>query len=72
MHEHVYLVPQVKQELGKSPNEWIRIKRLERAHMLLAQGLNVSETAGKVELAPAYLARCHKEQYGGYPSEMKK
>ena len=27
LHEHVYLVPQVKQELGKSPNEWIRIKR---------------------------------------------
>ena len=62
----------MKQELGKSPNEWIRIKRLERAHLLLAQGLNVSETADRVGLDPAYLARCYKEQYGVYPSEMKK
>lgn len=66
------LYRRMKQELGKSPNEWIRVKRLERAHMLLAKGLNVSETADRVGLDPAYLARCYKEQYGVYPSEMKK
>lgn len=66
------LYRKMKQELGKSPNEWIRIKRLERAHLLLAQGLNVSETADRVGLDPAYLARCYKEQYGVYPSEIKK
>lgn len=66
------LYRKMKQELDKSPNEWIRTKRLERAHQLLVQGLNVSETADRVGLDPAYLARCYKEQYGVYPSEIKK
>lgn len=66
------LYRRMKQELGKSPNEWIRGKKLERAHRLLAQGRNVSETAASIGLDAAYLARCYKEQYGVYPSEMKK
>lgn len=63
------LYRRMKQVLGLSPNEWIRIRRLERARKLLKSGRNVSETAILVGLDSAYLARCYKEHYGVYPSE---
>lgn len=63
------LYRRMKQELGLSPNEWIRVQRLERARKLLKSGRNVSETAILVGLDSAYLARCYKERFGVYPSE---
>lgn len=63
------LYRRMKQTLGQSPNEWIRVKRLERARALLKSGRNVSETAVLVGLDSAYLARCYKEHFGVYPSE---
>ncbi len=63
------LYRRMKQELGLSPNEWIRIQRLERARKLLKSGRNVSETSILVGLDSAYLARCYKEHFGIYPSE---
>ncbi len=63
------LYRRMKQVLGLSPNEWIRIRRLERARKLLKSGRNVSETAILVGLDSAYLARCYKEHFGIYPSE---
>lgn len=62
------LYRRMKQALALSPNEWIRIQRMERAKVLLEQGHNVSETAALVGLDPAYLARCYKERFGVYPS----
>lgn len=64
------LYRRMKQALGLSPNEWIRIQRLERAKTLLNSGHNVSETANLVGLDSAYLARCYKERFGIYPSEV--
>lgn len=64
------LYRRMKQALSLSPNEWIRIQRLERAKVLLEQGHNVSETAALVGLDSAYLARCYKERFGVYPSEV--
>ena len=63
------LYRRMKQVLGLSPNEWIRLRRLERARKLLKSGRNVSETAILVGLDSAYLARCYKEHFGVYPSE---
>lgn len=62
----------MKQLTGKSPVEFIRDVRLEKAAMYLSQGkLTVMEVMYKVGFTTAsYFSRCFKEKYGITPSEM--
>jgi len=59
--------------VGKSPVEFIRIIRLERAKALLDQGrTNISEVADTVGISPKLFAHYYKKMYGCTPSEYLK
>lgn len=64
----------VKGVTGFSPNELIKVKRLQRAAELLIQGeLTVSEVSYKVGYDdPFYFSKCFKEQFGCPPSKYGK
>ena len=56
---------------GKSPNDFIRIFRLERAaELLTAEGLNVTEVADRVGFSdPKYFSSCFRRHFGVSPSK---
>lgn len=66
----VHLYKRLRQITGKSPIEFIRAQRLERAAELLREGtLNVSEVAYHVGFNnPKYFSRYFKAQFGVVPS----
>ena len=56
--------------LGISPNEFIKQYRLQKATILLADGLDVSSAAYKTGFnSPSYFSQCFKEQYHITPTE---
>lgn len=64
----------VKGITGFSPNELIKMKRLNRSALLLKQGeFNVSEISYKVGFEdPYYFSKCFKSHFNCTPSEYKK
>ncbi|MDR1456349.1 MAG: response regulator [Tannerella sp.] len=63
----------IKGLTGMSPNELIKVRRLQEARTLLAQGdLNISEVSFRVGFEdPLYFSKCFKKQYGASPSKME-
>lgn len=61
----------LKAVTGKSPNDFIRIFRLERAaELLTAEGLNVTEVADRVGFSdPKYFSSCFRRHFGVSPSK---
>lgn len=64
----------VKGVTGYSPNEYIRIKRMRKAAVLLLEGkMNISEISYSVGIAdPFYFSKCFKSQFGVSPSVYQK
>lgn len=69
----VQLYRKVKALTGRTPVDIIRLSRLNRAKVLLAQGnKNISEVAYDVGFSsPSYFTKCFKEEYGMLPGEVK-
>jgi len=69
----VQLYRKVKALTGRTPVDIIRLSRLNRAKVLLAQGSrNVSEVAYDVGFSsPSYFTKCFKDEYGVLPGEVK-
>ena len=69
----VQLYRKVKALTGRTPVDIIRLSRLNRAKVLLAQGRkNISEVAYDVGFSsPSYFTKCFKEEYGMLPGEVK-
>ncbi|WP_052467065.1 hybrid sensor histidine kinase/response regulator transcription factor [Psychroserpens damuponensis] len=64
----------MKAVFNKSPNQFIRSYRLEKAKYLIAQdrGFSLSEIAYEVGFAsPAYFSKCFNDEFGYAPSELK-
>ncbi|PHN05167.1 hybrid sensor histidine kinase/response regulator transcription factor [Flavilitoribacter nigricans] len=61
-----------KAVIGQSPNQFIRLYRLRRAHELLRAGTgNVSEICFEVGFNNvSYFSKCFREEYGLSPSEV--
>ena len=60
---------------GKTPKEYIREQRMNRAAELLRQGgaVNISEVAYQVGFSdPLYFSRCFKSHFGMTPSKYQK
>ena len=70
----VQLFRKVKKLTGHSPNEWLRIIRLERAAFLLAStDKTISEVSYSVGFASSsYFAKCYKEYFGENPADFLK
>lgn len=62
----------IKALTGKSPNDVIKVMRLNKAHeLLLTRELNVAEVAFKVGFAdPKYFSTCFKKQFGVSPNKV--
>ena len=62
----------MKAVLNKSPNQFIRSYRLERAHQLIKVGQNtISEIAYDVGFSsPAYFSKCFHDEFGYPPSAL--
>ena len=62
----------IKSISGQSPNEFIRIMRLNRAKELLSTHIhNISEVAYMVGFSdPKYFSTCFKKQFGYSPSKV--
>lgn len=62
----------IKTLTGKSPNDVIKVMRLNKAHeLLLTRELNVAEVAFKVGFAdPKYFSTCFKKQFGVSPNKV--
>lgn len=62
----------IKSISGQSPNEFMRIMRLNRAKELLSSGnYNISEVAYMVGFSdPKYFSTCFKKQFGVSPSKL--
>jgi AraC-like DNA-binding protein len=66
----MHLNRKIKAMTGMTPNELIRVVRLNRAAELLLTGVSVSETADRVGFdTAAYFSKVFKEQYHVTPSE---
>ena len=66
----MHLNRKIKAMTGMTPNELIRVVRLNRAAELLMTGVSVSETADRVGFdTAAYFSKVFKEQYHVTPSE---
>lgn len=66
----MHLNRKIKAMTGMTPNELIRVVRLNRASELLLSGASISETADRVGFdTPAYFSKVFKEQYRQTPSE---
>ena len=66
----MHLNRKIKAMTGMTPNELIRVVRLNRATELLLTGASVSEAADRVGFdTPAYFSKVFKEQYHLTPSE---
>lgn len=64
---------QMKQIMGYSPKEYLKIMRMKRAAELIATtSLTIAQIANKVGIEdPLYLSRIFKAQYGCTPSEWR-
>lgn len=69
----VQLYRKVKALTGKSPVEFVRERRLERAQqLLLDSSYNISEIAYKVGFSsPSYFTKCYKDLYGTSPTSVR-
>ena len=69
----VQLYRKVKTLTGRTPVDIIRLSRLNRSKVLLAQeGTTVSEVAYTVGFSsPSYFTKCFKDEYGILPGEVK-
>ncbi len=69
----VQLYRKVKMLTGRSPVDIIRLSRLNRSKVLLAQeGTTVSEIAYAVGFSsPSYFTKCFKEEFGMLPGDVK-
>ena len=69
----VQLYRKVKTLTGRTPVDIIRLSRLNRSKVLLAQeGTTVSEVAYTVGFSsPSYFTKCFKDEYGMLPGEIK-
>lgn len=69
----VQLYRKVKALTGKSPVEFVRERRLERAQqLLLDSSFNISEIAYKVGFSsPSYFTKCYKDLYGTSPTSVR-
>lgn len=69
----VQLYRKVKALTGKSPVEFVRERRLERAQQLLLDStFNISEIAYKVGFSsPSYFTKCYKDLYGISPTSVR-
>lgn len=66
----MHLNRKVKAMTGLTPNELIRVVRLNRAAELLLTGVSISEVADRVGFdTPAYFSKVFKDQYHLTPSE---
>ncbi|WP_290792478.1 hybrid sensor histidine kinase/response regulator transcription factor [Flavihumibacter sp. UBA7668] len=60
----------LKSLINSTPNELIRLRRLQKAASLLAAGSDISSVAYQTGFSsPSYFSQCFKEQYGVTPSE---
>ncbi|MDR2775625.1 MAG: substrate-binding domain-containing protein [Tannerella sp.] len=71
---YTQLYRKIKALTGYTPNELLKIIRLQKAHQLLSpSGFNVSEIAYKTGFtSPSYFAKCFKDFYGESPSDYVK
>ena len=69
----VQLYRKTKTLTGRSPIDIIRLSRLNRSKVLLAQeGTTISEVAYTVGFSsPSYFTKCFKEEYGQLPGDMR-
>ena len=69
----VQLYRKVKTLTGRTPVDIIRLSRLNRSKVLLAQeGTTVSEVAYAVGFSsPSYFTKCFKEEYGMLPGDIR-
>ena len=70
----VQLYRRIKALTGHSPNELLRIARLNRGKELLQDGHhNISEAAYAVGFSsPSYFAKCYRDHFGMAPTESLK
>ena len=68
------LIRKVKGLLGTTPNDYVRIQRLNlAAKMLLKEGCRISDICYSVGFnTPSYFTKCFKKQYGVLPAEYMK
>lgn len=60
----------IKALLGMSPNDYLKMIRLQRASELIKEGLSISEVAERVGFtSSSYFAKCFKAQYGVLPKD---
>ena len=67
-----HLYKKIKALIGKSPSQYVRTVRLNRAKKMVEEGKgNISEIAYSVGFSsPAYFSRCFKEEFGYPPSNI--
>ncbi len=62
----------IKVLTGLTPNDYLKLTRLERAAMLLRKGERVSEVAQQIGFSSnSYLTKCFKAQFGMLPKEYR-
>ena len=68
------LIRKVKGLLGTTPNEYVRMQRLNiAAKMLMKEGHRISDICYSVGFnTPSYFAKCFKKQFGVLPAEYMK
>ena len=70
----VQLYRKVKLLTGRTPVDIIRLSRLNRSKVLLAQeGTTISEVAYSIGFSsPSYFTKCFKDEFGILPGDIKK